>query len=125
MNLTCKNLQEFQVKMFSYDIHLKMISTFDKCLTGAGNGIVFLHYSICLHLFNDNSKSALVKQLAETVSNPVASVLEWSSVITSMGAVSMAVTGAIRESSAPKVVHLSWHLPLHIELSAHKAVHLH
>ena len=44
--------------------------------------------------------------MARTVRNYVASALLRSSVITSMAVVTGDVTGAIRESSAPKVVYL-------------------
>ena len=55
---------------------------------------------------------------AKTARILAANVLQRNNVITSMGAVSVAVTGAIRESSAPKVAHLQ------TKSSAPKVAHL-
>ena len=71
--------------------------------------VFFLNWLICAfyeHLFYNYLKCAGVGHSAKTAVNLVASVLLGNSVIMSMGAVSRAVTGAIRESSAAKVIHL-------------------
>ena len=60
-----------------------------------------------------------VRHSAKTARILAANVLPRSNVITSMGAVSPAVTGDIKESSAPKVVHLQ------TKSNAPRVVHLH
>ena len=72
--------------------------------------IPFVYHSNYSHLNCYYLQSVGVGHSAKTALNLVASVLLKISVITLMGAVSGAVTRAIKESSAPKVVHLHRHI---------------
>ena len=111
--------RKFHVKMDSFEFHIKMKWILGICRDWDRFCLLFYICTFYVHLYCNYLQSVGVRHSAKPARILAANVLPRSSVITSMGAVSPAVTGDIKESSAPKVVHLQ------TKSNAPRVVHLH